>query len=532
MAAAKGSLRATNLIGMLYYRGKGVPKLFETALNFFKQAARGGDSVACNNVAKCLEEGKGTERNVERALDMYKIGADNGSSEAVYSYGYLILKEALSHQIGVKQEKDESLLVLGTVDDYEEYLADNNAKIKLGVKYLRQAVEYGVSDAAYQLGRLYEQGVGVPFDMASAYSHYLWAAEMGHGRSSMCAANILYENTISQNELSSTPQYQKNMVTVAQLYHQAARSGIVHCMNALALLLEDGSGVTTGEPMIEDAAKWYLAAAEGGLLDAAGNLSFLLATHKQIDEVPSLDGHMVPASEIRIWLESLLSSPLIPSDEKFQDSVEKLRKNTKGIPRRWGDRNKKHHKPEGNESSSPKELQSSILFGSNSNLAGAIPILSSAAGLEDKYSKLPEKKELADNSIAEDKRLISFHDFADEKKDNDVEDKRLTIDGKTSASFVVNSNSPAEKETFDDSIDVETLHEPSNEASEMDNVLSRLPPLKGNNENLKSPSMSRAKNNKAAVPTASNHDKNSMRKMENLERLKSKKSEYSLMGQY
>mmetsp|Transcript_19348 Transcript_19348/g.36065 ORF Transcript_19348/g.36065 Transcript_19348/m.36065 type:complete len:890 (-) Transcript_19348:227-2896(-) len=545
LAAAKGSLRATNLIGMLYFRGLGVPRLLETALKHFKQAAKGGDPVACNNVAKCLEEGKGCERNVEKALDMYKLGADNGSSEAMFSFGYLMIKETLSHQIGVKQPGDERLLILGKVGSNEEYLEEYNARLKEGIKYLRKAVENGVPDAAYQLARLYEQGVGVPYDMSAAYAHYLWAAEIGHGKSSMCAANILYQNSISRNELAmSSTQYKKNMVIVAQLYRQAAKSGIVMSMNAYALLLEDGSGTDDGEPLVFEAAKWYLAAAEEGLLEAAGNLGFLLATHNKIQEFATISGDFISTHDVRVWLESLIASPLIEPDQKFKDAVDKLKygESKIGITQsghNQGERRrdiKKKSTEEGQSFYQSKDLHSSILFGENANFTGSINILpphisaqASGASGHWKPHTSNHNDTVATSVTADPKSSNNFDSGRDEKKSSDLEDRELNVNGNVSTVFSLNSSLPHSSEDVNVNKEHEVIPDNMNMGSEIEENV-RHPsgkqmakPSSSTKSVVKPQSSSKLNQTKSATT-----DNNSQRKLQNLEKLKSKKMDYSV----
>ena len=43
------------------------------------------------------------------------------------------------------------------------------------------------------------QGIGVPLDPSSAYSNFLWASRLGHGKAALCAANMLYESSVSSH---------------------------------------------------------------------------------------------------------------------------------------------------------------------------------------------------------------------------------------------------------------------------------------------------------------------------------------------
>lgn len=542
--------------------------MFETAIEYFKQAAKGGDAVACNNVAKCLESGQGCERNVQKALDMYKLGADTGSSEAMYSYGYLMLKETLSRQIGVTQQRDDRLVVLGRVGYTEEYLVEFNARLKEGVEYLRRAVESGVADAAYQLARLYEQGVGVPYDPSSAYAHYLWAAESGHGKSAMCAANILYQTSISKNELSmSGSQYKKNMITVAQLYHQAAKTGIVMCMNAYALLLEDGTGTESGEPLVYEAAKWFLAAAEEGLLEAAGNLGFLLATHDNVLEFSTIHGHTVSTHDVRIWLESLMASPLIQPNQNFKESIEKLQTSENKMNSEAGSgagrKEDVHDQTRGDSIRLPKDLHYSILFGPNASFVGAISsttaqdppskhyLPGNAQRSREAYSSQNRHSERFDpsrNHTAVPKQLTSgfFEMSGEEKKSSDIDDKKLTINGNTSEIFSLNSTLGSRTDDVK-SLGVErrsaALDDMGSEVEDRARRYSSPAPRPRKDRELVSVSPSfrsasrpssgaQSKRNVEAYSSTSSsfnsNDNNSSRKLQNLDRLKSKKSDYSL----
>jgi hypothetical protein len=133
-------------------------------------------------------------------------------------------------------------------------------------------------------------------DRSSSYSNFLWASRLGHAKSALCAANMLYESCVmatkqprqvtasfldanvatSTNLESSELAISHNLQFAASLYHQAANGGIVEAMNAYGVMLEDGSvnGLRGGDAALELAATWYHAAAEGGLLEAVGELKY------------------------------------------------------------------------------------------------------------------------------------------------------------------------------------------------------------------------------------------------------------------
>lgn len=130
-------------------------------------------------------------------------------------------------------------------------------------------------------------------DRSASYSNFLWASRLGHAKSALCAANMLYESCMMATKQpheavssaildaigiaatdsdSSELAISHNLQFAASLYHQAANSGIVEAMNAYGVMLEEGTAHGSrghgASPRL--AATWYHAAAEAGLLEAIG----------------------------------------------------------------------------------------------------------------------------------------------------------------------------------------------------------------------------------------------------------------------
>lgn len=155
-AIKNGSSEAENLLGVLYFHGRGVPRLREKAFELFSAAHNNGNLHGTNNIAMCLEYGIGVETNVDEALKFYRHGADKGSVNSKYSLGYLLVKCGLENSVGGAKDGREALMALGHVNSEEEEVAKER-KLREGVSWLRSAMEGGVADAAYQLGKLYQQ---------------------------------------------------------------------------------------------------------------------------------------------------------------------------------------------------------------------------------------------------------------------------------------------------------------------------------------------------------------------------------------
>lgn len=196
---------------------------------------------------------------------------------------------------------------------YKDMSSRTVQTLKEGIHWLRGAADYDVSDASFQLGRLYEQAIGVPFDQHTALEHYTKAAEAGHAKAALYAANLLYAynsptaTTSSAADPEATTHtfhgsfkgnfhrphssattyltYDKAVAKAAQFYRQAAEAGIAEAMNAYALLLEDGraSADPLGAKDPLGAAAYYYAACQAQYADAFLNLALMLAT----DPVPA-----------------------------------------------------------------------------------------------------------------------------------------------------------------------------------------------------------------------------------------------------
>lgn len=158
-AASSGCCRALNLLGLLQFHGKGnfaskrigstdIAGEKKLAFLSFCASAKGGCANAYFNVGSCLEYGVGTEMDLPRAIASYRMGADLGCSKAMYSLGYLLIKQEFSKLHGANEMSSEYV--------HPSSLLYCNASIEEGIRYLRMAYELGVVEAAYQLGRVYE----------------------------------------------------------------------------------------------------------------------------------------------------------------------------------------------------------------------------------------------------------------------------------------------------------------------------------------------------------------------------------------
>jgi Sel1 repeat len=81
-SASQGQSEATNMLGVLYQQGRGVPKDERRALQLFQEAAMKGSLAAQTNLARAYEMGVGTPQEDTRAVLWYRKAAEGGYAPA------------------------------------------------------------------------------------------------------------------------------------------------------------------------------------------------------------------------------------------------------------------------------------------------------------------------------------------------------------------------------------------------------------------------------------------------------------------
>ena len=128
---------------------------------------------------------------------------------------------------------------------------------------MRQAAAAGDPGAAYEIGRRFYAGNGVPHDSAQAAVWFARAAKAGHEQAQY-RLGALYERGDG---------VQKDLTKARAWYGRAAAGGNIKAMHNLAVLSTGQSGERPDYPT---AAQWFAQAAEYGLADSQFNLAILM----------------------------------------------------------------------------------------------------------------------------------------------------------------------------------------------------------------------------------------------------------------
>lgn len=337
---AKGTVKLADLL--LYGKGHFVGSRAK-AFSLYTIASKSGEADAFNGLGLCYEGGIGTDPNLSMSIYNYRLGAEKGSAKAMYNLGYLLVKNAIEVIDTMKKMKFRSSNKIPILDSessqldhlvtavtlygdpsgiYEEHSSRADIELREGIRYLRSAAECKIDDAFYQLGRLYEQGYGLPLDADAAFNNYMAAAKLGHSTSAELAANLLYNRV---------DMYDNGIEMMAKLYKQAAEGGIARAMNNLGLLLEDGRASANHTKDVYAAAAWYFEACHRKYEKAFINLSMLLATDT-IFSFQTIHGELVTLAEAMQFLEDHLP-PATPDDDlqcfrTMMETIERKSKNT------------------------------------------------------------------------------------------------------------------------------------------------------------------------------------------------------------
>jgi len=148
MAAEQGDPYSQTRLGYLYEKGLGVPRDDALAAQWYAKAAFAGDQTGQSNLGIMYRDGRGVARNYKEAEKWFSLAAEQGSAWALMNVGLLYTHGGD-----------------GLPLDYVK-----------AIDFFHKAAEGGDPDALYDLGWVYEQGLGVPADRQRAIEWYSKAA--------------------------------------------------------------------------------------------------------------------------------------------------------------------------------------------------------------------------------------------------------------------------------------------------------------------------------------------------------------------
>jgi TPR repeat protein len=142
-AAQQGHAVAASNLGVLYAKGWGVPQSDAEAVNWFRKAADAGDAGGENNLGSMCIAGRGVAQSDALGARWVFSAAQHGAPEAQYTLGTLY-----ANGRGVPRDDAQA------------------------VQWLKAAAAQGYAPAQLALGKMYAAGAGVPRDFAEAMRNF------------------------------------------------------------------------------------------------------------------------------------------------------------------------------------------------------------------------------------------------------------------------------------------------------------------------------------------------------------------------
>ncbi len=274
MAADKGVPEACYDLGRIYEEGSIVEKNMEKASYFYKKAADKDYVNAQYRLATLIANGyiefDSEKDSQEQAITLYTLAANRGYAMAQYDLGNYLITKNKNYKEAVKRYRQASIQgVVAAQEKLGTILLNGNEQIKQNYteayKWLREAAEGNSAYAEYGLGRIYELGLEVNYDLTKAISHYKRSVQLG-GVQALLNLGFIYEQKgmidKDEDKLKSSFEYYKK---AANLGHKDAKYHV-------GRMLFRGIGVPTN---VKSAINYLQSAISSGSVFAKYELSLL-----------------------------------------------------------------------------------------------------------------------------------------------------------------------------------------------------------------------------------------------------------------
>jgi uncharacterized protein len=219
-SADAGNADAQNSLGVAYRMGRGVPKDFKEAVSWYRKAAKGRSANAMFNLGTVYFNGEGEFIDDEQSLIWFILAERAGAEEA----GAAV--QRVTDAIGTKRTQD-AYMKLG--DMYEQGI-DIPPDAATAAKVYMQFQNH--PPAQMRLARLYSEGRGVATDQASAFRWCERAAKANYAPGVFCAADRLHNGIgVGQDVRKAAVWYEK--AGLSGFPEAFYRLGLLHASGAL-----------------------------------------------------------------------------------------------------------------------------------------------------------------------------------------------------------------------------------------------------------------------------------------------------------
>lgn len=187
-------------IGVMYFKGLGIPVNNQNAAEYFEKSAELGNQYAKRLLAFEYICGKNFEHDIEKGIPLLTELADSGDAFSCYKLGTLYLKSEIVNQ---DLDKVEKYLLSAEDNEFTQYalgklyLQKEKYDIQKAISYFEKSADKNMQ-ASYQLGRLYFFGAeDLEKDKEKAMQYLNLSAEQGNDY----ALNFLDNTEHFENEM-------------------------------------------------------------------------------------------------------------------------------------------------------------------------------------------------------------------------------------------------------------------------------------------------------------------------------------------
>lgn len=186
-AAWHGNAQAQAYLGWIYWTGKGLPRDYAEAAEWFRKAAEQGNAMAQGNLGQMYVRGEGVPQDYAKAAEWFRKAAMQGNAVAQVHLGSLYwtgkgvaqdyAKAARWLRWSALQGNVAAQVQLGSLK-WIGYKGVPQDRVE-ATRWFRKAAKQGDTHGQVILGRIYDKGEGVPQDYVQAYRWYTLALRRG-----------------------------------------------------------------------------------------------------------------------------------------------------------------------------------------------------------------------------------------------------------------------------------------------------------------------------------------------------------------
>lgn len=258
-AAQNGQEEAMYLLGLLYWKGFGLPQDVDESMKWFKLASSNGSYNAREELKKIEKSGLPPVDEYKKGYDAFNLGkfaesvswftksAAKGNIEAMFNLG-LIYQLGGGTEIPVNEKEAIGWFTkaadkghLNSMNNLGElYLSEQGVQdFNLALQWFTKGGENGQSGSIYNIGVIYANGLGVSEQMDEAYKWFKKAADKGMEEAKDAVKRIEKEGHLSIEVKNGNAAVEKVEYDLAiGWYQKGVDKGYTEAMYKMGLLYQ------------------------------------------------------------------------------------------------------------------------------------------------------------------------------------------------------------------------------------------------------------------------------------------------------